>query len=158
MRIVGISGSLRRASANSGLLRVARELSPPDVEFVIADISRLPLLNQDLEKPSPPKEVVEVKDVVATADAIFLAVPDKPFAMGSCAGGAGGAHAQLAVRNAAVFANMHAMNKPPLSFKLFDGSVSWDLETGDITDEKARERIRAQVVALVAFAEEFHKP
>mmetsp|Transcript_24680 Transcript_24680/g.35551 ORF Transcript_24680/g.35551 Transcript_24680/m.35551 type:complete len:184 (-) Transcript_24680:68-619(-) len=183
MRIVGISGSLRRASANSGLLRVAKELSPPDVEFVIADISKLPLLNQDLEKPSPPKEVVAFKDVVATADAIFFAVPEynfsisaalknaidwasrppnvldnMPFTMGSCAGMAGGAHAQMAVRNAAVFPNMHGMNKPPLYFKLFDGSLSWDHETGDITDEKARERIKAQVEALVTFAEKFQKP
>jgi chromate reductase, NAD(P)H dehydrogenase (quinone) len=49
LRIVGISGSLRRASCNTALLRAAAALAPSDVSFNILDVSGLPLYNGDLE-------------------------------------------------------------------------------------------------------------
>ncbi|KAJ8901318.1 hypothetical protein NDN08_007166 [Rhodosorus marinus] len=177
LKVLGISGSIRIASANSGLLRAAKELAPSDVEFEIADISRLPMFNLDLVDPDQPPEVVEFKEKVKSCDAIFFATPEynfsmtpvlknaidwcsnnpnvlneKPCTMGSCGGGGGGALGQLALRNALVFPNVHALNKPHLLIKLFDGSVQWDKETGDITDEKWRGRIQAQVVAFAVWA------
>ncbi len=42
-RVLGISGSLRKASFNSGLLRAAQELAPHETEITIYDIRDLPL-------------------------------------------------------------------------------------------------------------------
>ena len=49
MKIIGISGSLRRASFNTGLLRAAVALVPAGVELEIAAIDEIPLYNGDLE-------------------------------------------------------------------------------------------------------------
>uniref|UniRef100_A0A7S0G4B8 NADPH-dependent FMN reductase-like domain-containing protein n=1 Tax=Rhodosorus marinus TaxID=101924 RepID=A0A7S0G4B8_9RHOD len=177
LKVLGISGSIRKASANSGLLRAAKEVAPNDVEFEIADISRLPIFNSDLVDPDQPAEVVEFKEKVKSCDAIFFATPEynfsvtpvlknaidwcsnnpnvlneKPCTMGSCGGGGGGALGQIALRNVLVFPNVHPLNKPQLLIKLFDGSVEWDKETGDIKDEKWRGRIKAQVEALAVWA------
>ena len=47
--IVGISGSLRRNSFNSGLLRAARDCTPQPVRFEIASIAGIPLYDADIE-------------------------------------------------------------------------------------------------------------
>ncbi len=47
-KILGLPGSLRAGSFNTGLLRAARELAPAGVEVEIADISAIPLYNEDL--------------------------------------------------------------------------------------------------------------
>ena len=54
-RILGISGSLRKGSLNSALLRAAGELSP--VELEIAGIADLPLYDGDLESRGMPEAV-----------------------------------------------------------------------------------------------------
>lgn len=48
-KILGLSGSLRRASFNSGLLRAAAELAPEGVEIVIGSIAGVPLYDGDDE-------------------------------------------------------------------------------------------------------------
>lgn len=76
MRILGISGSLRKASINSMLLRAAKRLAPPDLELsIFGGVGELPLFNPDLEAclPSP---VLALHDAVARADALLLASPE----------------------------------------------------------------------------------
>ena len=59
MRILGISGSLRRGSHNRRLLRAAGALLPPGVELVEWDgLAGLPAFCEDLED-SPPEAVRE---------------------------------------------------------------------------------------------------
>ena len=59
MRILGISGSLRRGSHNRRLLRAAGALLPPGVELVEWDgLAGLPAFDEDLED-SPPESVRE---------------------------------------------------------------------------------------------------
>ena len=48
-RILGISGSLRRASFNAGLLRAAAELAPEGAEVDVQGIHGVPLYDADLE-------------------------------------------------------------------------------------------------------------
>ena len=53
LTIVGIARSLRKKSSNKQLLQAAGALLPNDVQFIIADISSVPLYNQDLEDDFP---------------------------------------------------------------------------------------------------------
>ena len=49
IRMLGISGSLRKASFNTGLLRAAQEIVPDWVDFKIFDIRDIPFYDGDLE-------------------------------------------------------------------------------------------------------------
>jgi chromate reductase len=76
MRVLGISGSLRAASINSALLRVAMRLVPPEVTLtVFPGVGELPLFNPDLETQMPP-QVRALHAAVAAADALLFASPE----------------------------------------------------------------------------------
>lgn len=53
LKIVGISGSLRKGSYNTALLRAAMKLVPADMEIEMLGIGDLPLFNQDDEQNLP---------------------------------------------------------------------------------------------------------
>jgi chromate reductase len=76
MKILALCGSLRARSFSAGLLRAARALAPPGVDFRIFDRpAQLPLFNPDLEADAP--EVVRALwNAVAWADAIIIASPE----------------------------------------------------------------------------------
>ena len=77
MRILGISGSLRRDSHNSKLLRAAGELLPPGVELEVWDgLKAVPPFDEDDEVGPAPAAVASLKDAVAAADAILIATPE----------------------------------------------------------------------------------
>jgi chromate reductase, NAD(P)H dehydrogenase (quinone) len=77
VRIVGIAGSLRKASFNAALLRAAAELAPAGTEVEIASIGGIPLYNGDLESERGiPAPVAALKDKIAAADALLLATPE----------------------------------------------------------------------------------
>jgi chromate reductase len=76
MRILGISGSLRRGSHNRRLLRVARRLLAPGAELVEWDgLAGLPAFNEDLEG-DPPETVREFFAAIEDADALLIATPE----------------------------------------------------------------------------------
>ncbi len=76
MRILGISGSLRRGSHNRRLLRAAGALLPPGVELVEWDgLAGLPAFDEDMED-SPPEPVREFLACVEDADALLIATPE----------------------------------------------------------------------------------
>jgi NAD(P)H-dependent FMN reductase len=74
--IIGISGSLRRASFNTALLRAAGELMPAAAELRIESIEAIPLYNGDVEATGIPSAVVALKDVIAACDGLLLATPE----------------------------------------------------------------------------------
>lgn len=75
--ILGLSGSLRRASINTGLIRAARDLAPDGVGIVIGDISDVPLYNGDLEAAhGTPPAVLRLNGQLAQADGLLLATPE----------------------------------------------------------------------------------
>ncbi|HXR19414.1 MAG TPA: NADPH-dependent FMN reductase [Steroidobacteraceae bacterium] len=77
MKIIGISGSLRRHSFNTGLLRAAVALVPAGVELEIAAIDEIPLYNADVEASEGiPRSVVALKDRIVAADALLLSTPE----------------------------------------------------------------------------------
>jgi chromate reductase len=75
--IVGISGSLRRASFNTALLRAAAELAPEGTTLEIASIRDIPLYDGDLEAAEGiPEAVKALEDRIAAADGLLLASPE----------------------------------------------------------------------------------
>lgn len=75
--ILGLSGSLRRASFNSGLLRAARDGAPEGVTIRIGDISGVPLYDGDLEAANgTPLSVAELNRQLAQADGLLLVTPE----------------------------------------------------------------------------------
>lgn len=76
MVLLGISGSLRRQSHNTALLRAATKLTPEGVELEIyEDLGRLPLFNEDLEDDLP-QSVEHLRAAVTAADGLFIATPE----------------------------------------------------------------------------------
>jgi chromate reductase len=76
MRLLGISGSLRRDSHNRSLLRAAARLMPPGVGLDLEDlVGQLPLFNEDLEN-DPPASVIAIRDAVDRADGLLIATPE----------------------------------------------------------------------------------
>ena len=77
MRILGISGSLRADSFNTGLLRAAQESAPPGLEFELYDgLANLPPYDQDVQDDQPPLPVQDLRERIAIADAVLIATPE----------------------------------------------------------------------------------
>ena len=77
LTLIGISGSLRRGSYNSALLRAAAALMPPESELRIASIADIPLYDGDVESAAGiPESVSRLKDAIAAADGLLLATPE----------------------------------------------------------------------------------
>lgn len=76
MRIVGLSGSLRRDSHNTRLLRAAGTLLPEDAELVPFDqLGAIPPFNED-DEHTPPPAVAALKQAIAQADALLVSTPE----------------------------------------------------------------------------------
>jgi chromate reductase, NAD(P)H dehydrogenase (quinone) len=74
--IVGISGSLRRGSYNTALIRAAALLMPEGARLQIESIRSIPLYDDDLEAAEGiPEPVVGLKEAIA-ADGLLLATPE----------------------------------------------------------------------------------
>jgi chromate reductase, NAD(P)H dehydrogenase (quinone) len=123
--LVGLSGSLRRASVNTALLQAAIELAPADVDLVLHPLRELPFYDGDVETAGMPEAVRRLRAAVADADGLLLASPEYnhsttavlknaidwlsrgpespldrlPVALLSGAGGSGGAGAQAHLRD-----------------------------------------------------------
>jgi chromate reductase, NAD(P)H dehydrogenase (quinone) len=76
LRIVGISGSLRKDSFNTSLLRAAAELAPAGVTIEVRTIHGIPVYDGDVEAAGIPEAVARLKDDVATADGLLLVTPE----------------------------------------------------------------------------------
>lgn len=77
MRFLGISGSLRRHSTNSALLRAFADAAPEGVRLdIYARLGELPIFNPDDEGERTPKAVDDLIDRVARADELVIACPE----------------------------------------------------------------------------------
>ncbi len=176
IRILGISGSLRRRSFNRGLLRAAQEVAPGGVEFDIFDLSDVPLYNDDLNAAGPPEPVATLQTAVREAEALLIATPeyntsmsgvlknaidwasrpyqnhclrDKPIAlMGASPGRIGTARAQSDVRSVLTALGCYVLPKPVLRVGAAHEKCSVE---GDLEDETVRQQLRDLLEALVAW-------
>jgi chromate reductase, NAD(P)H dehydrogenase (quinone) len=77
MRVLGISGSLRRGSHNTHLMRVAAQVMPPPHELVVFDgLREVPPYDADDDIQPAPEGVQRLRDAIAAADAILIATPE----------------------------------------------------------------------------------
>jgi chromate reductase len=180
LRILGISGSARRNSFNTALLRAAKELVPPGVELETFDVSGLPLFNQDLEAELP-RAVREFKEEIRKADAVLFSTPEhnysvtallknaiewgnrpetdnswdgKPAAiMSASTGPRGGVRAQLHLRQIMVDLNMHPVNQPQVLVGRAQDKFDSALK---LTDAKVKENLRNLLLALLQWTMRLH--
>jgi chromate reductase len=173
--ILGIPGSLRKASFNRYALVAAQALVPAGAALETFELEGIPPFNQDQEK-QPPTRVTELKAKVRAADAILFATPEynysipgvlknaidwasrpygdnawqgKPVAvMGASVGILGSARAQYHLRQCFVFLNMYPVNQPEV---LIASAAQRFNERGELTDETSRELIRKLLAELVAW-------
>ena len=174
--ILGISGSLRKDSYNTAALRVAQEITGEGVDITLADIAAIPLYNDDVRLEGLPSSVVSLGDRIASADAVMIAtpeynysipgvlknaidwlskIPDQPFnrkpvaILGASMGAMGTARSQYDLRKVFVCLNAHILNQPEIM--IASAHARFDAD-GKMTDEKTRELIAAQIVALQEWA------
>jgi chromate reductase len=77
MRVLGISGSLRRDSYNTALLRAAAERLPAGAELIAYDgLGDVPPYDEDAELAGAPAEVEALRAAVREADAVLIATPE----------------------------------------------------------------------------------
>jgi chromate reductase, NAD(P)H dehydrogenase (quinone) len=78
MRVLGISGSLRRDSYNAALLRAAAERLPDGVELEVFErLAEIPPYDADLEETDEtPDAVADLRERMRAADAVLVATPE----------------------------------------------------------------------------------
>lgn len=77
MRVLGISGSLRRGSFNSALLRTAAERLPAGAELVAFErLAEVPPFDEDAEAGATPAAVGALRRAIREADAVLIATPE----------------------------------------------------------------------------------
>ena len=77
VRILGLSGSLRKASFNSALLGAAAEMMPGGATLEVGSIRGIPLYDGDVEAAEGlPEPVVALKEQIARADGLLLVSPE----------------------------------------------------------------------------------
>ena len=175
MKIVGMSGSLRKGSYNSAALRAAQALVPEGTTIEIAEIGDVPLYNDDVRAAGYPASVERLRRQIAEADAVLFVTPEynysvsgvmknaidwasrppnqpfdgKPVAiMGASGGLLGTARAQYHLRQMLIFLNALPINKPEVM--IGQASQKFD-EAGRLTDEPTREFIGKLLVSLAAW-------
>ena len=173
IRVLGISGSLRKNSVNSGLLRAAQKVTPPEMVLSVFDLGSIPMYNEDVLAQEIPETVREFKSKIAASDALLIATPEynysvpgvlknaidwasrppkdsplngKPLAIMGAGGVMGTVRAQMSLRQIAVFTNMYPLNKPEVLVSR--AHEKFDTE-GNLKDEPTLQSIRSLLEALV---------
>ena len=79
MRLLAISGSLRRASTNTAALEALAKLAPEGVKVLVyRDLAALPPFNPDgdIEGKPKPEPVATLRALVDASDALVIAAPE----------------------------------------------------------------------------------
>ena len=172
MKVLGISGSLRKGSYNSMALRAAQKLVPAGMTLDIADIGNIPLFNDDVRAAGEPEAVTALKAQVRAADAVLIATPEYNFSipgvlkntldwlsrppeppidgkvvalMGASPGPVGTARVQYDLRKVLVFMNAFTVNKPEVFISFAPTKFN---AQGELTDEATGKFIGELLVAM----------
>ena len=173
-RILGISGSLRRDSHNTSLLRAAAEAAGPELEFELYDGHKeIPPYDEDDDVHPRPESVARLNEAIAKADAVLFSTPEynssipgqlknaidwvsrpvatnvlrnKPVAVvGASTGAFGAAWAQAELRKV-----LAALGARVLDLELPVPHAHTRFEDGGLTDEEIRTSLAEAVDALAA--------
>jgi len=172
--LLGICGSLRKASTNRSLLLAIGEELPAETTITLFErLGELPIFNSDL---ADPPGVIALKSAIAGADGVVFAVPEynysipgglknaldwvsrppatspmrgKPVGVvGATSGMSGTIRAQIHLRQMFVFSDSPCLNQPevliPRAHERFDGA-------GKLSDAPTRDLLSRFATAMVAF-------
>ena len=171
IKVLGISGSLRAGSFNSGLLRAAASVLPPNMEMTTFPLHDIPLFNADVEAQGNPAPVTALQQAIGEADGLLFAVPEynysitgvlknafdwasrgrpstldgKPAAIMGVGGRSGTVRAQMHMRQIALHNSMRVMIDPEL---LLVRSRRRQDPDGNVTDDDLLERLREFMAAF----------
>ena len=81
LKVLGVSGSLRKASLNTAALKACAGLMPAGMSMTVAQIGDLPMYNQDLFDAGIPQPAKRFYDEVAAADGVLIASPEYNFSV-----------------------------------------------------------------------------
>lgn len=172
LTILGICGSLRSASFNRSVLRLAGACMPEGMDLKEADISDVPLFNGDDFAGGFPPAVLTLRQQIAQADGVLIASPeynfsipgvlknvldyvsrgaDQPFAtkpvaiLSASMGMLGGVRMQYDLRRSLQYMSPFILAKP----EVFVGSAHTKFQPdGSCTDEPTRAIVTDQMRAF----------
>lgn len=175
--VLGISGSLRKGSLNTALLRTAQGIAPSGMSIAIADISQLPFYDGDIEANTGIPAVAEdLRARIRAADAVLIATPEyngsftgalknaidwasrpphqafaaKPVAiMGASGGALGTVRSQAHLRDVLTMLDARMVNTP----QVFIGAAHTKIEDGVLKDEPSVGFIKTLLENLGAWVE-----
>src|ERR1700742_1577017 len=75
VRLIGLSGSLRKASFSRATLAGLRNTLPENVRLEIRDL-QLPLYNEDEDGPAGPAAVLNLRQAIADSDGVVIVTPE----------------------------------------------------------------------------------
>jgi chromate reductase, NAD(P)H dehydrogenase (quinone) len=172
VKVLGMSGSLRKASYNTAALRAAGELLPDGMTLETIDLAPLPHYNDDVRLAGYPPVVQAFRDRIKAADAVLFCTPeynysisgvlknaidwasrppDQPFNWKACAiisggpGLLGGVRAQYHLRHICVSVNCFVVNQPQVY--ITEAAKKFDAE-GHLTDQGTRDFIKQMLGEL----------
>lgn len=176
LKILAFTGSLRRGSYNMAALRAANKLLPEGAVMEIADISQLPLLNEDEEEPLP-AQAAEFRNKIKDAGALLISAPEYNFSIppalknaldwasrgddppvkgkvaaiiSASTGMLGGARVQYHLRQVLTALDVRTLNKPEVFIS--KAHTKFD-ESGALTDERTGRQIMKLLTALLREAD-----
>lgn len=178
MKLVGISGALRKASTNTGLLRAVRDLLPDGSTIDIITLHGIPLFDEDvIEASGKPAIVADIAERIRAADGVIIATPEYQFSVpgvlknahdwlstmkapfkwkrtgviGASAGAmAGTARAQYHLRQNLQALQAIVMPRPEVL--IVHNELKFDAE-GNLTDEETRQRLATWLAAFLEWVE-----
>jgi len=176
-RFVAISGSLRKASYNTMVLKATQKLAPVDVSIEQLSIADIPMYNFDLHEKVFPESIEKTCTSLNAADGLIIVTPEynysipgalknvidflskhplKPFdkkvvgIISASPSLLGGVRAQFHLRQILVAVNAITMNIPEVV--ITEVNTKFDKE-GNLTDEKTVDFISKFMVSLATFSD-----
>lgn len=175
LKVLAISGSLRKDSLNTKALRAAAALAPDGVDVELADLHGIPLYDQDLRDETVPAAAEKLHAQIHAADALLISTPEynysisgvlknaidwmsrldpMPFAgkpgavMGASMGILGTARAQYDLRKILTALGMHLISRPEVMIGA--AHTRFD-EAGTLTDEDTSKFVAKLVEEMAAW-------
>ncbi|MBK9133030.1 MAG: NAD(P)H-dependent oxidoreductase [Betaproteobacteria bacterium] len=170
--ILGLCGSLRKASLNRAALKLAGELMPKTMQLDITEWRDVPVFDGDVFAAGLPKPVEVIRERIRRADAVLVATPEynfsipggiknvldwtsrgddqpwagKPVAIFTASSGpVGGARMQYDLRKVLLFLNTHVLAKPEVFISM--AGTKFDAE-GRCTDDTTKKFVGDQMAAF----------
>jgi chromate reductase len=180
VKLLGVSGSLRKQSYNSGVLRAIAAVLPDGMTFETAEIADLPFYNADVEQSGLPDVVKNFRTKIAAANALIFAVPEYNFSLpgvlknalewlsrppnppanakpcavlGASVSPLGTARGQFHFRHVAVSLNMIMVNVPHVD--IVSAKTKFDSQ-GELTDQATIDSLKPLLSELKALTLRLH--